>query len=140
MEDREIADRLCGDTVRYIEEIKELQKRIDAETAQQNSKSHARSNLQAWLYFCFTSQKGHQGRAFSFLLLPGAIQGNTGHRKRIQLSAHPQSQQYHRYQRQPSCERDNTLVSFCSISSGACRHHWKAGQIAFWWWWQVRQT
>lgn len=34
MEDKEIADRLCGDTVRYIEEIKELQKRIDAETAQ----------------------------------------------------------------------------------------------------------
>lgn len=34
MEDREIADRLCGDTVRYIEEIQELQARIDAETAQ----------------------------------------------------------------------------------------------------------
>lgn len=34
MEDKEIADRLYGDTVRYIEEIKELQKRIDEETAQ----------------------------------------------------------------------------------------------------------
>lgn len=34
MEDRAIADRLSGDTVRYIEEIKALQKRIDEETAQ----------------------------------------------------------------------------------------------------------
>lgn len=32
MEDRQIADRLCGDTVRYIAEIKALQARIDAET------------------------------------------------------------------------------------------------------------
>lgn len=34
MEDKEIANRLCGDTIRYIAEIKALQTRIDEETAE----------------------------------------------------------------------------------------------------------
>lgn len=34
MEDKELANRLCGDTARYIAEIKGLQARIDAETAE----------------------------------------------------------------------------------------------------------